>query len=162
MLWHEYPESLDSEPLQSAYQTLQGDPSSKIPFIVWLLENPDSKLALPGNIDLYGHDCLHLLLKQGFTPSNEAYVVGFAMGNDVRTCGIHIWIFIFAAQFLYPSLYRLSSADFTMFWQGFKLGKKVRIKDLNQMLHQEWRSKTLQEIRDEAGLENNLLFGFTN
>jgi hypothetical protein len=162
MLWHEYPESLDSQPLQSAYQTLQGDPSYKIPFIVWLLENPDSKLALPGNIDLYGHDCLHLLLKQGFTAANEAYVVGFAMGNDVRTNRIHLLIFRFAAQFLYPSLYRLGSADFDIFRQGFELGKKMRIKNLNRILRQEWRSKTLQEIREEIGLENNLLFGFAS
>jgi hypothetical protein len=157
MLWHEYPESLDSQPLQSAYQTLKGDPSSKIPFIVWLLENPDSKLALPGSIDLYGHDCLHLLLKQGFTASSEAYVVGFAMGNDVRTNKIHVLIFRFAAQFLYPSLYRLSSADFSMFRRGFELGKKMRIKNLNQILRQEWRSKTLQDIRDEVGLGNDFL-----
>jgi hypothetical protein len=162
MLWHEYPENLDSLPLQSAYQTLEGDPSSKIPFIVWLLENPDSKLALPGNIDLYGHDCLHLLLKQGFTASSEAYVVGFAMGNDVRTNKIHLLIFRFAAQFLYPSLYRLRSADFGMFKQGFELGKKIRIKNLNRILCQEWRSKTLQEIREEIGLENTLLCGFAS
>ncbi len=159
MLWHEYPESLDSQPLQSAYQTLQGDPSSKIPFFVWLLENPDSMFALPGNIDLYGHDCLHLLLKQGFTASNEAYVVGFAMGNDIRTNIIHIFIFRFAAQFLYPSLYRLSPGDFSMFRQGFELGKKMRIKNLNRILCQEWRTKTLQDIREEVGLTHNLLAG---
>jgi hypothetical protein len=162
MLWHEYPESLDSQPLQSAYQTLQGDPSSKIPFIVWLLENPDSKLALPGSIDLYGHDCLHLLLKQGFTPSSEAYVVGFAMGNDVRTNKIHLLIFRFIAQFLYPSLYRLSSVDFDVFRQGFELGRKMRIENLNRRLCQEWHSNTLQEIREEIGLANSLLFGFAS
>jgi hypothetical protein len=138
MLWHEYPESLDSQSLQSAYRTLQGDPSSKIPFIVWLLENPASRFALPGSIDLYGHDCLHLLLKQGFTPSNEAFVVGFSMGNDARIRRIHLLIFRFAAQFLYPSLYRLRPADFCVFWQGFELGKKLRIKNLNQILRHEW------------------------
>jgi hypothetical protein len=67
MLWHNYPDHLDTFTLKDAYETLEGDPPSKIPFIVWLLENPKSPLALPGCIDLYNHDCIHLLLKQGFT-----------------------------------------------------------------------------------------------
>jgi hypothetical protein len=157
MLWHKYPEKLDSQRLQAAYQTLEGDSPSKIPFIVWLLENPESRLALPGSIDLYGHDCLHLLLKQGFTAANEAYVVGFSMGNDAQTRRIHVWIFKLAAQFLYPRLYRLSSKDFQLFWKGFELGKKVRIKNFSQLLNYDWQSKTLQEIRLELGITNSLV-----
>lgn len=68
MLWDIYPEELEVLTLHDAYLTLAGDPPSKIPFFVWLFENPRSPLALPGKIDLYQHDCLHLLLKKDSTP----------------------------------------------------------------------------------------------
>ncbi len=153
MLWHTYPEELDAFPLKKAYETLQGDPPSKIPFIVWLLENPDSPLALPGCINLYGHDCLHLLLKQGFTSENEAYVVGFTMGNDVRTNRFHLLIFKIAAQALYPEKYRLRPSDVSVFERGFEMGKRVSAKNLNQFSFDEWEYKALRDIRAEIGLE---------
>ncbi len=153
MLWHIYPEELDTLPLKIAYETLQGDPPSKIPFIVWLLENPESPLALPGCINLYGHDCLHLLLKQGFTSENEAYVVGFTMGNDVRTNRFHLLIFKIAAQVLYPEKYRLRPSDISVFERGFEMGKRVSAKNLNQFSFDEWEYKALREIRKEIGLE---------
>ena len=71
--------------LREALQSMGGDPPSSIPFLLWLLENPDSPIALPGKIDLYRHDCLHLLLDRGFSLYDEAFVVGFTMGNDVQT-----------------------------------------------------------------------------
>lgn len=50
---------------------------------MWLLENPDSPLPFAGKIDLYRHDCLHLLLERGLSVEDEAFVVGFTMGNDL-------------------------------------------------------------------------------
>ncbi|WP_404786544.1 hypothetical protein [Altericista sp. CCNU0014] len=153
MLWHTYPDGLDTLTLQGAYQTLEGDPPSKIPFIVWLLENPESPLALPGCIDLYGHDCLHLLLKQGFTSENEAYVVGFTMGNDIRTNRVHLFIFKLAARVLYPEKYRLKASDIETFERGFQMGKRVQVKNLNQSSFERWEYKILKDIRTEIGLE---------
>jgi hypothetical protein len=153
MLWHTYPAELDTLILKRAYQTLDGDPPSKIPFIVWLLENPESPLALPGCIDLYKHDCLHLLLKQGFTSENEAYVVGFTMGNDIRTNRIHLLIFKIAARVLYPEKYRLNDSDVDAFKRGFQMGQRVRVKNINQTSFKQWEYKVLREIRTEIGLE---------
>jgi hypothetical protein len=153
MLWHTYPAELDTLTLKRAYQTLDGDPPSKIPFIVWLLENPESPLALPGCIDLYKHDCLHLLLKQGFTSENEAYVVGFTMGNDVRTNRTHLLIFKLAARVFYPEKYRLKDSDCEAFERGFQMGQRVRVKNLNQTSFKRWEYKALREIRTEIGLE---------
>lgn len=153
MLWHTYPEHLDSFSLQQAYETLEGDPPSKIPLMVWLLENPESPVALPGCIDLYGHDCIHLLLRQGFTSKNEAYVVGFTMGNDVRTNRLHLMIFKFAARVLYPEKYRLDAAEIEYFERGFELGQKIRVKNLNRISFSQWQAKTLKDIRTEIGLD---------
>jgi hypothetical protein len=155
MLWHSYPEHLDSFPLQKAYESLEGDPPSKIPFMVWLLENPDSPVALPGCIDLFGHDCIHLLLRQGFTSKNEAYVVGFTMGNDVRTNRLHLMIFKFAARVLYPEKYRLDASEIEYFERGFDLGQKIRVKNLNRFSFSQWHEKTLQDIRVEIGLDSS-------
>jgi hypothetical protein len=152
MLWHSYPDYLDNYTLAEAYQTLQGDPPAKIPFMVWLLENPSSPLAMPGNIDLRGHDYLHLLLKQGFAAHHEAYVVGFAMGNDVRTTWLHLLIFKIAALFLYPPKYRLTWDELGLFDRGVVVGRQVGQRDLNRSSFARWQHQTLAAIRYEINL----------
>jgi hypothetical protein len=153
MLWHKYPKALDDMTLEKAYESLEGDAPSEIPKIVWLLENPASPFALPGSIDLFGHDCLHLLLKKGFTSSHEAYVVGFTMGNDERTTDLHFTFFKFASLFLYPPKYRLTIADLAILERGFKKGRNVTTKNLNQMDIEQWNDITLRELREEIDLE---------
>jgi hypothetical protein len=153
MLWKKYPKNLDKMTLAEAYKSLQGDEQSDIPWIVWLLENPASPIALPGNIDLAGHDCLHLLLKKGFTSSSEAYVVGFTMGNDRRTKWFHFQFFKLAVLFLYPPKYRLSYSEIRILERGFKLGQRTLVKDLNQSDLVKWNTKTLEQLRSDLGLQ---------
>jgi hypothetical protein len=153
MLWKKYPKKLDQMTLTEAYQSLQGDEQSDIPWIVWLLENPASPIALPGNIDLAGHDCLHLLLKKGFTSSSEAYVVGFTMGNDQRTKWFHFQFFKLAVLFLYPPKYRLSHSEIHILERGFRLGQRTLFKDLNKVDLVKWNTKTLEQLRSDLGLE---------
>jgi hypothetical protein len=153
MLWTKYPKSLDNTTLNEAYRSLEGDPPGEIPLMVWLLENPDSPCALPGNIDLFGHDCLHLLLKKGFTNDSEAYVVGFTMGNDERTTWLHLRLFKLFALHLYPDKYRLTPTEIERFDRGFHVGKNAKIKNINQMDLKEWSEKSLREIRSEIDLE---------
>jgi hypothetical protein len=153
MLWKKYPKKLDKLTLAEAYQSLQGDEQSDIPWIVWLLENPASPIALPGSIDLAGHDCLHLLLKKGFTSSSEAYVVGFTMGNDQRTKWFHFQFFKLAVLFLYPPKYRLSFSEIKILERGFKLGQRTIIKDLNRVNLEKWNIQTLEQIRSDLGLQ---------
>jgi hypothetical protein len=153
MLWNKYPKTLDDATLAVAYQTLQGDPPAGIPWMVWLLENPASPCALPGNIDLFGHDCMHLLLKKGFTPAHEAYVVGFTMGNDLRTTRLHLALFKVIAFLFYPPMYRLKYAELAILERGFNRGRSTKIKNLNQMYLESWNHKTLRELRVEIDLE---------
>jgi hypothetical protein len=153
MLWKKYPKKLDKMTLTEAYKSLQGDEQSDIPWIVWLLENPASPIALPGNIDLAGHDCLHLLLKKGFTSASEAYVVGFTMGNDQRTKWFHFQFFKLAVRFLYPPKYRLSHSEISILERGFKLGQRTLVKDLNQADLIKWNTKTLEQLRSDLGLQ---------
>jgi hypothetical protein len=152
VLWNIYPEELDQFTLKEAYLTLEGDPPLKIPFLVRLIEDPDSLLSLPGRIDLYSHDCLHLLLKQGFTSTGEAYVVGFTMGNDLKTNWFHLLLFKLIARFLYPHPYRHSKEEFQIFDAGFARGRELQIKDLNQATFKGWQNITLPQLRKALGL----------
>jgi hypothetical protein len=153
MLWQTYPEYLDHYSLETAYQSLQGDPPAKIPLMVWLLENPASPVALPGKIDLLGHDCIHLLLKQGFSSGNEAVVVGFTMGNDLRTTFWHLLLFKIMALIFYPAKYRLTWSELKLFDQGVAMGRKTIQKNLNHWCWQDYYSHTLSEVRVAIGLQ---------
>lgn len=123
-----------------------------IPWLVWLLENPQSRVALPGKITLYNHDCLHILLDRGFTLADEAFVVGFAMGNDSETKWYHVLIFKLFSAYLYPIDYRFNRNHFIVFQQGFDYGRKVKVKDINKIDFQASEQvKTIKKIREEWG-----------
>ncbi|WP_309743423.1 MULTISPECIES: hypothetical protein [unclassified Chamaesiphon] len=153
MLWHKYPDRLDAFTLAAACEDLQGDPPGEIPFLVWLLENPASPLNMPGSIDLLGHDRIHLLLKKGFSPAEEAYVIGFTMGNDTSTNWWHLLLLKIAAHFLYPPKYRLSYSELSIFDRGVQLGRSIKVKNINKLDWSKWDCKLLQDIRQEIGLE---------
>ncbi len=110
--------------LRDALAAMQGDASDSIPFLVRLLENPASPMALPGMIDLYRHDCLHLLLGRGFSLHDEAFVVGFTMGNDLRTRPIHLAIFKICSLLFYPRPYRFARCHFHRSRQVWVWGKQ--------------------------------------
>jgi hypothetical protein len=48
--------------LREAVESLGGYCQADVPWQIWLFENPDSPIALPGSITLFNHDCLHILL----------------------------------------------------------------------------------------------------
>ena len=53
-----------------------------IPLIIKLVENPNyntSKL-FGGAVDLFTHDCVHVLLGRGLLVKDEAFVIGYTMG----------------------------------------------------------------------------------
>jgi hypothetical protein len=153
MLLTEYSQELDTLTLLEAYQNFQGDPPTEIPFLVWLLENPDSPCSLPGKISLENHDRLHWILDRGFSGEDEAYVVGFSMGNDVKTTQLHIIILKIFAVCFYPKKYRFKYTDLQAFDRGFQLGKSVKVKNLNQGIPSTWDYKTFSEIEQELNLK---------
>jgi hypothetical protein len=60
-----------------------------VPWQIWLFENPNSAIALPGAITLFNHECLHVLLDRGFSNNDEAFIIGFTIGNDKQTQWFH-------------------------------------------------------------------------
>ena len=129
-----------------------GDRQESIPKIVRLLENPVSPFALPGNIDLFGHDCLHVLLGRGFSAEDEAFVVGFSMGTDDTCRWWHVLVFKIASLWLYPKVYRLTQAQLEIFDAGFIYGQVLESRNLHQV---DWRSLTnvsIEQLRLRFGM----------
>ncbi len=144
---------LEDRTLIVACNSLPGDPPQAIPFLVWLLENPDSPCAMPGNISLEHHDRLHCILDRGFSSQDEAYIVGFSMGNDERTNWLHALVLKIVASIFYPKKYRFTDIDLPEFDRGFQLGRQIKFKNLNLGIPPEWDNKKLREIRQELNLE---------
>ena len=66
-----------------------------VPLIIKLVENPKYDIGLfAGNVSLYNHDCIHLLLGRGLRVKDEAFVIGFTMGSTKKMCGVGGAIFI--------------------------------------------------------------------
>ena len=141
-----------SERLGDALAGMKGDSSDAIPFVVRLLENPASPVALPGMIDLYRHDCLHLLLGRGFTLDDEAFVVGFTMGNDLRTNAFHLAIFKVCSLLFYPRPYRFDRSHLTSFDAGVAQGRKARVRNLNQLDFRACEHRLLASLRQWIGI----------
>lgn len=146
--------------LNESIKQMNGDPPSSIPFIVWLLENPASPIALPGNIDLYRHDCLHLLLDRGFSLNDEAFVVGFTMGNDVKTKRIHLVLLEVLSWLLYPKKYRFCLAQWGILELGFAYGRAIQTPNLNQLDFASYHDQTLSQLRSRLGISPTVLASF--
>jgi hypothetical protein len=119
-----------TESLIDAYRSFGGMEQSQVPWLIWLLENPNSPLALAGAIPLKEHDYLHILLNKGKSPEDEAFIIGFTMGNDVRLNYFHVQIFQWASRFLYPKEYQFTQAHLKSFEAGMMLGKRLPTKNL--------------------------------
>ena len=119
--------------LQEVYQKANLDQPGDIPKIIRLFENPQSPIALPGKISLHNHDCLHVLLGKGVASQDEAFVIGFTMGNDSKTKLWHVKIFKFLSRFVYPSKYRFTRQEMKIFDLGFHYGRGLPKHNLNRL-----------------------------
>lgn len=144
--------TVPEQTLREALNQMNGDQPSSIPRVVRLLENPASPIALPGNIDLYRHDCLHLLLNRGFSLEDEAFVIGFTMGNDASTRWLHLEIFKLCSWLIYPTPYRFRRAHFRLFHWGVRCGRESRLRNLNRFDFQAYEHKPLGELRHMLGI----------
>lgn len=141
-----------NQTLQEVYTQLEGDEQTDIPFLVWLLENPASPLALPGKIDLRNHDYIHILLGRGQLAQDEAFVVGFTMGNDLKTNWLHLLLFKIFARFLYPEIYRLTPDLLKVFDLGFDYGRRLGVKQLNTFNFEAHQQQAIGVLRQQLGI----------
>lgn len=133
--------------LKDALRKFGGDKQSEIPFVVRLIENPQSPIALPGKIDLYNHDCLHIILGLGTSIEAEAFTVGFTMGNDIKTNWLHLQIFKFISRWFYPKAYKFYQWHMKEFDAGVDFGRVFKYKNLNAIDFHFCEKKSVLEIR---------------
>ena len=137
--------------LKQALKEISIDEPEAIPWIIRLIENPCSPIALPGKISLYNHDCLHVLLSRGVTLQDEAFIIGFTMGNDPAINRFYVWVFKFISQFFYPRKYRFRREDFSYYASGFEYGMKLRaVAQFNQIDFKRYESLSVDSFRTYA------------
>lgn len=141
------------EILLSLYEKLPGLPASSVPWQVRLLENPSSPCALPGAVDLFSHDCLHLLLGRGLLPQDEAFVLGFTMGTNPRCADWQVELYCWCARQLYPGDYRFSRADTDVFRFAIEAGRGSRAAMLEGVDFQRWLECPLGQVRAALGID---------
>ena len=109
---------------------------------------------LPGAACLDLHDCLHILLNRGYSTADEAFVVGFSMGNDRRCRRWHQRLLALVSHHFYPPVYRHSRRDLWQFWRGVWLGQRTL--PLMQFTPQDFLrlGERLGEIRQALGLRD--------
>ncbi len=150
----QFPASLT---LGEALASMKGDMPMDIPWIVRLVENPDSPVPLPGKVDLYHHDCLHILLERDFSLYSEAFVVGFTMGNDPTTTSLHIDLVKWFSARFYPKEYRFTRDQLKAFDLGNAYGRRVPAKQLNQFDFTVHEDKPLSILRHHLGIDRQAL-----
>ena len=96
---------------------------SEVPWLIWLMENPKSPIHLHGASALNDHDYVHIILDKGQANDDEAFVIGFTMGNDDRTKDWEIKLFKFVSSKLYPKKERFTQKQLKIFDEGFKYGR---------------------------------------
>ena len=94
-----------------------------ISWLVWLIENPKSPFHLHGASTLHDHDHIHVLLRRGQANDDEAFVIGFTMGNDDRTKSWEAKLYKFISRWLYPKAEQFTKNQLKIFDSGFKYGQ---------------------------------------
>lgn len=150
----------DTETLGDAYAQMPGDDASVVPWYVRLLENPFSPLALPGAIDLFGHDCIHIVLGRGTLSRDEAFVLGVTMGTSEKLARWQQQLFTFAAANLYRGPWRLSHSDRLLFNMAVEFAKHQLIKPLADVPWRDLRDRPLGKIRASLGIHTAELLKF--
>ncbi|MCU0567118.1 MAG: hypothetical protein MUF49_11035 [Oculatellaceae cyanobacterium Prado106] len=148
---------LNPYPLHEALQLLTIDGEDDVPWIIWLVENPNSPLSLPGKISLQGHDFIHAILNRSrHDLPEEAFVLGFTLGNDEQASPLHSLLYKLLSSTLYPPQYRFSWKDFHFFDAGFRYGRSHPLKNLNRLDFTPHLHKTILELRQSLGFSQSI------
>lgn len=105
----------DQTTLGDAYRAMPRAQAPAIPWYIKLLEHPASPVALPGAVDIFTHDCIHLVLGRGALSQDEAFVVGFTMGASGRLSRRQQRWFRMWASVVYRGMYRFTRIDRRVF-----------------------------------------------
>lgn len=112
-----------------------------VPLIIKLVENPKylTSRLFTGAVDLFTHDCIHVLLGRGLLPKDEAFVIGYTMGSGKKMARWRRNLFMFIAKYFYPEGYKFGEEERFIFNLGIVAGSKCKVDlatvDFNSMLN---------------------------
>jgi len=139
----------DQTPLDELIASLPGASDVEIPEIVRQLENPSSPVALPGAVTLGRHDVIHILLGRGLLDQDEAFVLGFTMGNDSKYRDADGDLMRQALEHWYPEPFRILGNKLQIFELGVQAGRSMGIPDIAHFPIEELRSQSVGQARQE-------------
>jgi hypothetical protein len=129
----------------------------EIPFAIQLVENPKYDVGLfAGNVDLFTHDCIHILLGRGLLLKDEAFVIGYTMGSTKKLSRIRKNLFLFCSKYLYPEGYKFTEDERLIFNLGIAAGSKCG-EDLSKVDFEWLLDHKIKNIRDLLGIKLALL-----
>lgn len=139
---------------------ISSDPSD-VPWIVRLVENP--KLDIPGirvfngAVDLFSHDCIHLILGRGMMPKDEAFVIGFTMGSTKKIFKFEKFLYHFVTEYLYPKPFNFTNQEHMVFDIAASIADVSSCKPLDKVDFTSMLEWSLEKIRDEIGIKKEYL-----
>jgi hypothetical protein len=158
-LWYPGLDSADVS-MQSVLETLPGVQEGSIPMEVRLFEDPTIEVALPGAVSLAWHDIIHILLGRGLLDQDEAFVVGFAMGNSSSFRSEDAALLRHAFSHSYPEPFRVHGPKLLAFDLGIEAGREIGLPDLAKQEGSLSTHASLQQWRDQLGISTESLRGF--
>jgi hypothetical protein len=120
---------------------------------VKLIENPKSPFHVAGPTTLDVHDVLHVLLGRGLTNQDEAFVVGFSIGNARKGSAESLLLFEVVGR-LYPQPFRFTRDDIKAAEIGFDFGQSQAVRDLHRMDSRFARQLTVKQLREHFGINS--------
>lgn len=129
-----------------------------VPLIIKLTENPKyftSKL-FTGAVDLFSHDCIHVLLGRGLLPKDEAFVIGYTMGSGKKMSRWRRNLFLWICKYLYPEGYKFTEEERYIFYSGVMAGSRCSA-DLSKVQFDKLQNMKIDYIRKLLGIDKELL-----
>ena len=156
--WH-IPLSRDKHTLKQGlaqikpFSLVQND----IPLIIKLVENPKYDIGLfAGYVDLFAHDCIHILLSRGLLLKDDAFVIGYTMGSTKKMRRWRRNLFYFCSKYLYPEGYKFTEEERFVFLMGIMAGSTCKT-DLSVVNFNKFKNKQIRTIRKELEIDKDLL-----
>lgn len=154
-LWNQWNPGLDNDEmmLQQVRKTLPGANPDEISFLVRLLENPASPIALTGAVTLERHDCIHIVIGRGLLNQDEAFVIGFTMGTaGAALSKLEEFIFKKVARYLYPTNYRMTKKSLKAYELGLAAAREMETYKIYNFPFEDYLSTPLGELRKMLGI----------
>ena len=130
----------------------------EVPLVIKLTENPKyfTSRLFTGAVDLFTHDCIHIILGRGLLVKDEAFVIGYTMGSAKKMKRWRRNLFMWVCKYLYPEGYKFGEEERFIFYSGVMAGSKCGV-DLSTVKFDRLLDYDLKDIRLLLGVDENLL-----